>query len=157
MIYFIAALLLEVASAKVKFNCYQNPMMPAMSYQLGGVNCPSGSAKGDTNSIETVFCTYSAICEPVADGETATQLDPSQVQNYSMNLMDLAKSTFKYATISCAGTGVLDQNKFLYGNCPPIEKCQRDIAFNGTFAVNNVSTTNRVTIDSQGITQEGVR
>lgn len=144
------------AFAKVKFHCYGNPHMPVLAYQMGSINCPKGTSKGNTNSTQTVFCVHSALCEPLADGEKPTSLTEDDVRSLSMNVMELAKSSYKMASVSCAGTGQLVEANHLFGDCPKLESCAGDIAFNGSAAsINGVmglpSASNSVTVDSPSL------
>lgn len=134
---FVILVVSKCAFAGVRFNCYDNPGLPLLSYQVGGVNCPARTQKGALDNTQNVFCVYSALCEPLADGEVATELTPEQVQNYSTDFATTAKSSFKYSTVSCVGIGILDNNNVLLGNCPPISECAKDVAYNGASAVAN--------------------
>jgi hypothetical protein len=159
----ICLLASSLSFAKVKFNCYDNPNIPVMAYQAGSLNCAKEQAQ-NLASTANVFCVYTAVlCEAVADGEKPTQLTPEQVFNYTNNFQAMAESSFKFASISCKGAGELDGNKMLHGNCPSINACADDIAFNGTPAmINGKFGLSRepggsVTVDSPNIQKDGMQ
>ena len=157
-VFFISA----ASYASVRFNCYDNPGLPLLSYQVGGVNCPARTQKGALDNTQNVFCVYSALCEPLADGEVATELTSEQVERYSTDFAATAQSTFKYSTVSCAGIGILDNNGVLLGNCPAISECAKDVAYNGSAAVANgviqkKRPQGRVIIDKPNMEKTGTK
>jgi hypothetical protein len=140
--------LMATAQAAVKFNCYENPNMGPLAYQLGGQNCGTGiSASLDDTS--KIFCTYSAICEALGPDEKPTKLTPEQIRQYTESVF-MNNSGFKHSMVSCPGTGKLDPgDKTLYGKCPPINECAKDIAFNGGPAnVTSQPSTESATVTS---------
>lgn len=126
------------AHAGLSFNCYDNPNIPVMAYQVGSLNCPQ-PPKGSISDTKNVFCVYTAICEPLAENQRPTKLTEEQVSFYSeaANFVEFQNSSFKNSLVTCAGKAKVDGNKWLSGDCPPLNDCAKDIAFNGTAAAIN--------------------
>ncbi len=149
--------------AEVRFNCYENPNMGAMAYQVGGSNCEPGSAKGSVDSANKMFCSYTAICEALGSNQPPTQLTNAQVEELSQNLYSKL-SNFKHSIVTCSGkSAALDpESKTLIADCPSINNCAIDIAFNGGPAMVNgemnlgrSNSTGNVIITSPNLNKSG--
>ncbi len=138
MVFLFALLNLQrFAFSGISFNCYDSPYLPVMAYQMGSLNCPTPQ-KGSLSNAENVFCVYSAICEALSENQAPTKLSEKQVEFYSdsTNFVEFQKSSFKNALVTCPGKATLG-GQWLNGDCPPLNECAKDIAFNGTAAAIN--------------------